>query len=266
MTATITEVRQACERYNSKPDHDALRALAELLGVVRCIYFSTEDKSKIDVERTARLYEFCVLTRSQGRNDAKTAADITQSVVGVLEASPYDGRPLFEGKTAEGVDYGPIPAEKRRWISFGRLTGEVTCSEQQAVDSVMANSYHMQRVGAKLTALEAKQPKNAEDQRLLLDVDLRLSWTPEDATTRRQDPAKGPVEAGSGRGRADLRALLGQACRTATDLDAFVLDAFPAIHRRYSAGMERTQRENLLLTHAEEAEIRQALVAFGLVK
>lgn len=61
--------------------------------------------------------------------------------------------------------------------------------------------------------------------------------------------------------RATLRRLLGLSLRTATDLDAFILDYFPSVYRRFSSGMDRTQRENLLLTLAEPHEIVSALRA-----
>lgn len=61
--------------------------------------------------------------------------------------------------------------------------------------------------------------------------------------------------------RATLRRLLGLILRTSTDLDAFILDYFPSVYRRFSSGMDRTQRENLLLTLAEPNEIVSALRA-----
>lgn len=59
--------------------------------------------------------------------------------------------------------------------------------------------------------------------------------------------------------RATLRQLLSQCLRTASDLDAFILDYFPSVYRRFGGGMDRTQRENLLLTLAEPSEILSAL-------
>lgn len=47
-----------------------------------------------------------------------------------------------------------------------------------------------------------------------------------------------------------LRRLLSELLRSDPDFDAFCLDHFPDIHRRFSSGMERTQKENLLLLHA----------------
>ena len=68
------------------------------------------------------------------------------------------------------------------------------------------------------------------------------------------------------RARPALRELLGRACKSASDLDAFLLDYFPATYRRFGAGMSRTERENLLLTLNEEHDIRAALRAAGLVR
>lgn len=257
---TANEVRSACERYNTNPDHDARQNLSEKLGRLRCIYLSGD---KIDIERTVRLFEFCALTGSDGRAEAKVVADLVQAKVGTLDASPYDGRPLFEGKTAEGVDYSNIPTMRRRWISFAMLTGEPIGTEQEAVDSASVPTLHFQRIGAKLSALESKQHKTADEQRLLLDVDLRMQWTPGSKTAAVRTV---PVDAGQAHGRPALRALLGQVLRTASDLDAFLLDYFPDVYRRTSMGMDRLARENLLLTNHEEHNIRAALRAAGLIR
>ena len=47
-----------------------------------------------------------------------------------------------------------------------------------------------------------------------------------------------------------LRKLLAELLRSDSDFDAFCLDAFPDIYRRFSRGMERVEKENLLLLHA----------------
>lgn len=44
-----------------------------------------------------------------------------------------------------------------------------------------------------------------------------------------------------------LRRLLAELLPLASDFDAFCLDFFPAVHRQFGNGMERTQKENLLL-------------------
>lgn len=59
--------------------------------------------------------------------------------------------------------------------------------------------------------------------------------------------------------RATLRRILNDRLRLDADFDAFVLDAFPDVHRRYASGMERTQKVNLLLTLKDVPEIASAL-------
>ncbi len=57
-----------------------------------------------------------------------------------------------------------------------------------------------------------------------------------------------------------LRRLLAELLRTVPEFDAFCLDYFPEVHRQLGPGMERTQRENLLLQQApSRAAIVQAL-------
>lgn len=262
MPITVAEVRIACAQYNDNPkSHDAQQELRRCLSSLRCVYLAAD---KIDVDRTARLFEFCMMTSSTGRADAKTVADLLQVVTGVIEASPYDGRPLFEGLTAEGVDYSDVPTPKRRLISFAMLTGEPIGTEREAVDAVMEPSSHFKHIAKKLAALEAKQPKTADEQRLLLDIDLRMQWTRESESQRR--PVL-PIERISEQlNRPTLRALMQRMMRTTEDFDAWVLDYFPSIYRRYSSGMDRSVRENLLLQCIGEAEIQQALKSAGYVR
>lgn len=59
--------------------------------------------------------------------------------------------------------------------------------------------------------------------------------------------------------RRTLRGLLGDVLKLDADFDAFVLDHFPDVYRRYSGGMDRIQKMNLLLSLKEPADIHWAL-------
>jgi len=48
-----------------------------------------------------------------------------------------------------------------------------------------------------------------------------------------------------------VRRLLAELLRSASDFDAFCLDYFPAVHRQFGSGMDRTQKESLLLQHTD---------------
>ncbi len=63
--------------------------------------------------------------------------------------------------------------------------------------------------------------------------------------------------------RSQLRQLLQRVLPTDSDQDAFVIDFFPDIHRHFSAGMDRTQKVNLLVEHYETDEIFVALEQFA---
>lgn len=58
---------------------------------------------------------------------------------------------------------------------------------------------------------------------------------------------------------ASLRELLNRMLQSDADLDAFCLDHFPDIKRRFTAGMERQQKLNLLLEGSQPAQIRDWL-------
>lgn len=64
--------------------------------------------------------------------------------------------------------------------------------------------------------------------------------------------------------RSQLRRRLDDVLRTDPDLNAFCLDYYPEVHRRFAGGMERTEKVNLLLQLAPEPyEILDKLVAYS---
>lgn len=58
---------------------------------------------------------------------------------------------------------------------------------------------------------------------------------------------------------ATLRALLGEVYRSSSEFDAFCQDYFPAVYRRFTSGMDRVARENLLFEQATPDRILLAL-------
>ena len=55
------------------------------------------------------------------------------------------------------------------------------------------------------------------------------------------------VDAGAVITRSGVRRLLDDVLLSDADLDAFVLDHFPEVHKRWAGGMNRVQKVNLLL-------------------
>ena len=60
--------------------------------------------------------------------------------------------------------------------------------------------------------------------------------------------------------RPTLRKLMEDTFRTDADFDAFVLDRFPVVHRKFAGGMNRIQKLNLLLESNDTSEILHALL------
>lgn len=54
--------------------------------------------------------------------------------------------------------------------------------------------------------------------------------------------------------RSELRRHLDDLLRTDSDLNAFCIDYFPEVHRRFTGGMERTDKVNLLFQLAPEPD------------
>lgn len=58
---------------------------------------------------------------------------------------------------------------------------------------------------------------------------------------------------------SDVRRLLDEVLRTESDFEAFCMDGFPEVSRRFSAGMDRVAKVNLLLQLCEHAEVLSRL-------
>ena len=58
-----------------------------------------------------------------------------------------------------------------------------------------------------------------------------------------------------------LRELIDEVMQSDVDFDAFCVDYFAAVHRRFAAGMEHSQKVSLLLMHANRREILECLCA-----
>jgi hypothetical protein len=62
--------------------------------------------------------------------------------------------------------------------------------------------------------------------------------------------------------RAEVRALLNGQVKLDADLDAFALDEFPDVYARWSRGMERTAKVNLLLELQTPSQVATALAKY----
>ena len=60
----------------------------------------------------------------------------------------------------------------------------------------------------------------------------------------------------------ELRHRLRTTLRLAADFDAFCLDFFPEVKRRFADGMDRTTRENMLLELSDLTEVEQSLTGW----
>jgi len=63
---------------------------------------------------------------------------------------------------------------------------------------------------------------------------------------------------------SSVRQQLDAQLRTDADFDAFCLDCFPTVYRRFGKGMERTEKVNLLLSLEEPSVVATQLRAWGL--
>lgn len=62
--------------------------------------------------------------------------------------------------------------------------------------------------------------------------------------------------------RASIRKIMQEELTTDSDLDAFCLDYFPLVHRQFSSGHTRTQKDNILIETVDPVEIAVAIQRF----
>jgi hypothetical protein len=255
---TTDEIKRAIENFNQDPTNlDAQKELALKFGSRRCLLVNVDG---IDTERTIALWTFCEQTGSNGRRDGKTAAELVAEAVQRLPASPYSGEPLFGGKTSDGVDYSKVPLEKQRLIAFAVLgTGHELGDEEDTLDAVMASPMprKWQRIADELAVLDADESETAQIMRL--KIKQRLWWSKATASPVMLAAVpfgKTPIAASNS---AEARKLLHAKLRTDSDLMAFLVDFFKETARRMGSGMDRTQKENLLLQLHSVDEIVAAL-------
>jgi hypothetical protein len=72
-------------------------------------------------------------------------------------------------------------------------------------------------------------------------------------------PLPTPKPSGPAADRPSVRRLLDKHIPDDASFDAFVLDHFPEVKRRFAGGMDRIQKTNLLLTIKEPSEVHAAL-------
>lgn len=255
---TAKEIETVCANFNQNPTGiDEQKALASALGQRRCLLVGTDG---IDIPRTVALWSFCEQTGSQGRRDGKTADEVVAEAVQRLPASPYSGEPLFEGKTSDGVDYSKVPLKKQRLIAFAVLgTGHELGYEEDTLDAVMASPMprKWQRIADELAVLDADESETA--QIMKLKIKQRLWWSKAVASPVMLAAvpfSKTPIVVSN---NAEVRKLLHAKLRTDSDLMAFLVDFFRDVASRVGSGMDRNQKENLLLQLHSVDEIVAAL-------
>ncbi len=103
--------------------------------------------------------------------------------------------------------------------------------------------------------------------RLLAETFQPCPATPSTAPARPADPPRAPTSSPSARPAdppraptaSSLRRLIGEVLRLDPDLDAFCIDYFPNAFRRFTSGMDRMAKENILLQSADRSSILQHL-------
>ena len=70
---------------------------------------------------------------------------------------------------------------------------------------------------------------------------------------------KGASGVGAALATRDLRKLIDRVLRSDADLDAFAIDYFPAVHKRWTGGMDRVRKVNVLFEAVDPAEVQAAL-------
>lgn len=147
-----------------------------------------------------------------------------------LDASPFSGLHILPS------DAKPIS----KWRDSDEAWLDVVKGIKQILNSVTPNEYRA----------------HGEDRNGNSASTVNANALAKDASTRGSAPMGADNRTLN---RAELRRLIDQVLRTSSDLDAFCLDFFPETYRRFSGGMERTSRINILFESVDTEDVTKAL-------
>lgn len=215
---------------------------------------------QIDIDKSVEAFEWFCET-SYKRPGAVLPSEYVGQQEKRIEASPKTGEPLFRGRDPQGNDWSGIADDDREVVSYGTVRGELNTLSSEVIIFTLKNnpqSPPWPRLRREWHDLCNKTNKLANDEHIILSVKQRLvfrksasvgGYTP--LTPKTLSELREPVT------RPQLRQALRSYCVTSSDLMSFLLDYFPAVHRRVGTGMDRVTIETLLLeTSAPELASR----------
>lgn len=204
--------------------------------------------NQIDIDKSVEAFEWFCETGYK-RPGAVLPSEYAGQQDKRIEASPKTGEPLFRGRDPQGNDWSDISQDDREVVSYGAVRGELHALSSEAIVFALKNSPQSPpwpRLRLEWHDLCNKTNKSAEDERFILSVKQRLLFR-KSAPTYIPPAPKTPPELRDPVTRPGLRQALRNYCVTSSDLMSFLLDYFPAIHRRVTSGMDRIAIENMLL-------------------
>lgn len=205
---------------------------------------------------------FAVLTGETVIAGCLTVEQLLAKPLPKVEADPVDGRPLRRGRTVTDpiVDWSATPQERRRLVGFARATGQLphssaVCRSESVAADVAATT--MPEPWPRLSVKWADTQKSAQDgdkaaRALVEAVDESLWFTPQ-KRVEILSVEYAVVE------KSSLRSQLESCLVTDSDVEAFAVDYFRDVKRRFSNGMQRTEKITLLIELTDEVALSSAL-------
>jgi len=187
--------------------------------------------------------KYVVLNACYSRIQAEAIADSIPCVVGMSRAVPDQTAIAFAAGFYEALAFGKSVADA---FELGQTQVELT--SPNLIDT------------ADIPQLIVREGEDAS-KLYLVSAQAPIPVGPQPTRAFMSEPATGKPPT-----TFSLRKLLGAILRTSTDLDAFCLDHFPEVSSRFTSGMERPAREDLLLKSVEPDEILAALRLHDAVK
>lgn len=275
------KIRKALEAFNTNSaDRAAHEVLQRQLGAYSVI--ARQPDGKVDVGETMENLAFALQTNEAAQAGCITVAELLAKPAPKIEADPVDGRPLRKGRTVTEpiVDWSGVGISRRRLVAYAAQVGQLPhatapCqSESIAAEMLQATlPPPWPRLEKKLSEVEAAAAKGDRSARDVIEaVEARLVFVAA-ALARRpavlahatpasnQTPMPALVAQSPMPNSSEVRRLIYDICRTDSDFEAFALDYFPHIKRRFGSGMGLDAKVTLFLTCCSASDVVGALRA-----
>jgi hypothetical protein len=260
----IENFKKSAAAFNANPSSlDAQNQLSEACGDRRVI--KAKPDNSIDIDESAKLLAFALRTKTPGLSTALTVADLIAKSEPAIEADPITRRPLLDGMTTEHpiIDWSGVSMDRREVAAYAIDQVEIHFSDSETVAHLLSkktppSTPPWPRLIKEWSAIKGAEKRTHEQEDIYRRVMDRLYFQTPESGGKASDRLPS-VDVGLSAAASEIRKAIERKCRTDSDFDAFVSDHFLRTYKRFSDGMDRMRKVNLLLQCEDHADIIAAL-------